>query len=77
MKKILSVVLAISIMLTLGAFPASAATNDSMDSIEQEMFDYHRMCDETAGNILEKYDTLYMKWQRRLTWCEANGSNFA
>lgn len=45
-------------MFTLGAFPASASTNDSMDSIEQEMFDYHRMCDETTGNILEKYDTL-------------------
>lgn len=58
MKKILSVVLAIGMMFTLGAFPASASTNDSMDSIEQEMFDYHRMCDETTGNILEKYDTL-------------------
>lgn len=58
MKKILSAFLAISMALTLGVFSASAATNDGMESVEQEMFDFHRMCDEATGNILEKYDTL-------------------
>lgn len=57
-KKIMSALLAFSMTLTLGAFSASATTNDTMDSSEQEMFEFHRMCDETTGNILEKYDTL-------------------
>lgn len=58
MKKIISAFLVVSMILSLGAFPASAATNDTINSIEQEMFEFHRMCDETTGNILEKYDTL-------------------
>lgn len=59
-KKWLSLTLALMIILNTGmtAFATETASNDDLQAIEQEIFDYYRDCDEKTGIILEKYDTL-------------------
>lgn len=59
-KRLITLTLALMMILDTRAiaFAAYIVSENEMQTIEQETYDYYRDCDEQTGIILEKYDTL-------------------